>query len=419
MRSKPKGKSSNQELNIRLNSDVRDERLVEAQKTHEKHAKRFSGVIKLLVALVVFYFVSLFFLLPYDLWSFDTAYLFETISSHFKGFCEVVFGIAPSSGMTGRICQCLGAVIAGAALASCGAVFQGSFRNVMAGPSTMGVMSGGMLGCLLYLLSPAYTVSSAAVTIVQYDPTAPAPTFLETYGLQLCIFFGCLLAVLLVLGISIAAGRGRVSAPAMILSGSVFSTIVGTFTSMIQYSMIVTNPDDERIDAIRDIMLGNFSKVGNFEALLMFLIPVAICLVVLMFLRGRLNALAFGEDEATTMGVNVMFYRVVMTLIGTVLTASVVAYCGQIGFLGFMVPLIGRKIAGPDMRYLLPTCICLGAIMLLGIYDVAYFFNMSDTLNVFTSMIGCCVMLFTLMGKKGGARSASFEGGNRAGMGAR
>ena len=394
-----------------------DEALAEWQASERRHEKGFSGVVKLAVILFFFFWASVLFLLPYQMWSFDAAYLFETIESHFTGLFAFLFNTAPSPGMTGRFCQCLAAVIAGAALASCGAVFQGSFRNVMAGPSTMGVMGGCTLGCLIYLLL-FWDTGNSATGGSQLEgglgAVAAAVGVLHGYTFQILVFAGGIAAVLVVLAVSMAAGRGRVSAPAMILSGTVLSSMVGNLTSLIQYYMIVSDPSDERIEAIRDLMLGNFDGVSALQPLVVFAVPVIVCIIVLMLVRNRLNLLSLGEDEATVMGLNVRFYRILMVFVGTVLTASVVAFCGQIGFLGFMIPLIGRKLAGPDMRYLLPACACLGALLLLAVYDVAYFVGMQDSLNVFTSVLGCMVMVGLLLGKRGGARSAAFEGRDMA-----
>lgn len=396
---------------IRLHAPS-DAALLEYQEAERKHDKGFSGVIKLAVLLFFFYWVSVLFLLPYQMWSFDPAYIFETVERHFNGLFAFLFGTAANPGMEGRVCQCAGAVLAGAALASCGAVFQGTFKNVMAGPSTMGVMGGCMLGCLVYLLLfvDAHPVQAGPVSANEALEAAAQTTWVENHAFQMLVFAGGVLAVAIVLAVSMVAGRGRVSAPAMILSGTVLSSMVGNVTSLIQYVMIVSDPDDTRIDAIRDMMLGNFNDVSAVEPLFMFMVPVVLCLVALMLLRNRLNLLSLGEDEATTIGLNVRVYRLLMIGLGTLLTTSVVAFCGQLGFLGFMIPLVGRKLAGPDMRFLLPTCMLLGALLLLAVYDVAYFFGMSDTLNVFTSILGCTVMTALLVSKRGGARSAAFEG---------
>jgi len=386
----------------------------------KKHEKGFSGVIILAVILFVLFWVSVIFVVPYKQWSFDPAYLFESVSRNFSELFAFIFGTRAAPGISGKFLQCIAAMIAGCALASCGAVFQGSFRNVLAGPSTMGVMSGGTLGIMAYLLIFAEAHPEAAnISSSEELARAASRSFFEIYAQQLFVFAGSILAVALVLGISMAAGKGRVSAPAMIISGTVFSSMISSFIQLIQYYMIVKDPSDTRLDLIRDMMLGNFNDMTSFRTLGMMCVPILICLIILLCIRNRLNLLSLGEEEATVMGMNVMRYRILMTVLCTVMTACVVSFCGRIGFMGFMIPLVGRKIAGPNMRYLIPASMLLGALLLLTVFDVAYFFGMQDSLNIFTSTIGCIVMICVLIARKGGNPGETFQGRGPKSMGIR
>ena len=110
------------------------------------------GVVILAIILFVMFWISVLLIVPYKQWSFDPAYIFESVWRNFRELFAFVFGTRAAPGIMGKFYQCIAAMIAGSALATCGAVFQGSFRNVLAGPSTMGVMSGGTLGILVYLL---------------------------------------------------------------------------------------------------------------------------------------------------------------------------------------------------------------------------------------------------------------------------
>ena len=116
----------------------------------------------------------------------------------------------------------------------------------------------------------------------------------------------------------------------------------------------------------------------------------------------------FGIDEASVMGLNVRKYQSGIILAGTILTAIVVSFCGRIGFIGFMVPLIVRRFIGSDMRRLLPVSILAGAIILTVIYDIAYLIGVQDNISIVTGSIGCCVMLFTLL-RGGGKMNAARE----------
>lgn len=360
------------------------------------HNKKLPPVAVLAVALVFLFLASLVLIVPYRQWSFTPAFLFESVRSRIQQLYLFLLGGETPFGIT--VYQYLAVMLVGAALAACGAIFQGGFKNVLAGPSTMGVMSGGSLGCLLYLLF----FTSAA-----YDP-APAQAGLWTvYQQQICTLLGCFAGVALVLSVAAIAGRGRVSPSAMILSGTVFSSLTSNLFMLVQYYMILSDPSDTRIHALRDLMLGSFNGIYSAGTLLLMAVPILICLGALLLLRGRLNLLSLEEDEALTMGVNVRALRYGVIAAGTVLTAVVVAFCGRIGFLGFMIPLVGRKLAGPDLRRLLPVSMLLGAIFLVLVFDAAYIAGLTDSLNLFTSSIGGLVMLVALLSRKEGKRNAS------------
>lgn len=373
------------------------------QKQEKKHEKKVPFVLLLLLIWVGLFFSSLFFTVSYRQFDFSIAWVLKYVTLNMGNFYHFVMGNGAADGMDARFYQYLVIALAGAALAACGVIFQGAFKNLLAGPSSMGVMAGGTLGCTIYLCFFSASTGEAVV----YDAAERAEAYMESgilhrYAPQLSVLLGCLGGVLFVMAVATMAGRGgKLSSSAMVVSGSVFSAIVGNITMLAQYWMLLQDPEDTRVEAIRNMMMGNFNLVGRPEVLAMMGIPIGCCLICLIALRGRLNLLSFGDEEAASMGLNAPLYRNLVVAIGTILTASVVAFCGHVGFLGFMVPLIGRKIAGPDLRQLIPVSLPLGAILLTIIFDVSYFIGLSDSLNVVTSAIGCVVMAIILVTKKG------------------
>lgn len=393
----------NGQVNTRIRLKGREEPWDAAESRGSPPRRKMSVIAALAIALFFLFWFSLLFIVPYRQWSLSPAYIFESVKSRFSQFYAFFTGGHSEFGIT--VYQYLAVIVTGAALAACGTVFQGSLRNVLAGPSTMGVMAGGTLGFMVYLL--LFTSGDASYVFSEADLDAWAGrSFFEIYGLQLFALLGCFASVALTVGVATAAGRGRLSAPAMILSGTVFSAITGGISNLIQYYMILTDPYDTRIEAVRELMMGSFNRINGPVPLLMMAAPILLCLAVLVLLRHRLNLLSLSEDEALTIGVNIRAYRYVMIAVGTVITAFVVAFCGHIGFLGFMVPLVGRKLAGPDMAKLLPVAMLTGAILLTLVFDVAYICGLTDYLNLFTSSIGGAVMLVTLLRKGGAGRAA-------------
>ena len=368
-------------------------------------------ILPLCTGLFFLFWCSLLFVVPWDEFFFTPAWVFSHVQDQFHYLHSFLFGENKGNfGIT--VYQYLAVMTVGAGLSACGAIFQGSFRNVLAGPSTMGVMSGGSLGCLLYLL--IFTESFSEVGLL--DPTTADLeayanlTFFEYYAQQICTLLGCFAAVILVLGVSTAAGKGKLSASAMIISGMVFSAVTSNITLVIQYVIIVQDPSDSRIEAIQDLMMGTFNNITTLRTLLLMAVPVLICLAVLLVEKKRMNLLSLSDEEAQTMGINLKKYRYFCVGAGTVITAFVVSFCGHIGFLGFMVPLISRKICGPDLKKLIPVSMLMGAILLTVIYDAARVAGLTDYLNLFTSSIGCCVMAVTLIFRRGGEGNAAVKG---------
>lgn len=379
-----------------------------------KRGKALSTTAVLGIILFFLFVISLLFTVSYKDWVFSPAWIFESVKRRLEQLYLFFFAGGSPIGIT--VYQYLAVVLAGAGLAACGAILQGSFRNVLAGPSTMGVMSGGSLGCMLFLI--LFNSSDAEITHTVADLAAYANRdIFEMYGRQLCTFLGCIGGVALILAVATLAGKGRLSASAMIISGTVFSSLTGNISMLIQYYLIKNNPYDARIDTVRNLMMGSFNSITIWQQVVFLAVPILVCLALLMAVGGRLNLLSLGEDEALTMGVDIRKLRYVMVAVTTIISAAVIASCGHIGFLGFMVPLIGRKLVGPNMRVLLPNCMLLGGILLVVIFDVAYFFGLTDYLNLFTSGIGCVVMIMTLLHKKGGAADAVIQRRNSPDMG--
>jgi iron complex transport system permease protein len=85
---------------------------------------------------------------------------------------------------------------------------------------------------------------------------------------------------------------------------------------------------------------------------------------VLFYLAGQLNVAPLGEAEAQALGVRIHRLRWIGLLVASVVTASVVAISGPIGFVGLVCPHLARLIVGHDQRRLLPIATALAAALL-------------------------------------------------------
>jgi len=78
-----------------------------------------------------------------------------------------------------------------------------------------------------------------------------------------------------------------------------------------------------------------------------------------------LNALSLGEETAATLGVDTSRFRQEIFALTSLLTGTLVAVSGGIGFVGLMLPHILRLLVGADHRRLLPVAVLAGAIFLI------------------------------------------------------
>jgi iron complex transport system permease protein len=108
-----------------------------------------------------------------------------------------------------------------------------------------------------------------------------------------------------------------------------------------------------------------------------------------------------GEEEARSLGVNVSVLRMTFIIISAILGSLTVALCGIIGWVGLVVPHIGRMVAGPDNRLLLPVCIFIGAMFLLLVDNISRLvFPVEIPIGILTSILG--IPIFTVILKRSG-----------------
>lgn len=79
----------------------------------------------------------------------------------------------------------------------------------------------------------------------------------------------------------------------------------------------------------------------------------------------QLNVMTIGDETATTLGIPVARFRLVVFVVGALITGVMVAFSGIIGFVGLMVPHIARILVGGDYTRVLPASALIGASFLL------------------------------------------------------
>ncbi|WP_122871332.1 FecCD family ABC transporter permease [Campylobacter showae] len=304
------------------------------------------------------------------------------VAEIFASLKSLLFGSPPSNEQAHavitqiRLPRIAFAVLVGAALSAAGAVYQGLFKNPLVSPDILGVSSGAAVG--------------ASIAIILSLPVLYVSLMSFGFGLA---------AVFAVVFLSQLIARGKLNVIIMVLSGVVISSLFGAFSSLLKFLA----DSENKLPEITFWLMGSLARTGGYQNALYMLGVTALCSVPLFLLRFRLNILAFGEEEAKAMGVNVKFYSFIIICASTLLTASSMAFCGIIGWVGLIVPHIARSIVGANFNALLPASMLIGALFLLVVDTIAGCAMASEIpLGIITSLIGAPVFIYLLYQSKKG-----------------
>ena len=280
----------------------------------------------------------------------------------------VLFGI--------RLPRTGAAICVGACLAAAGACYQAIFRNPLVSPDILGVSAGAGLGAVLGIFLS-----------------------LPVAGIQLLAFLGGMAAVGLVV-VVVASLRGRESVLTLILGGVVIGALAGACTSLLK---VLADPYDQ-LPAITFWLLGSLAAVNGSDIL--SVLPFAVLgLVPLVALRWRIGVLSLDDDEAQALGIPVRRTRLLVIGCATLITSSVVAIAGVIGWVGLVIPHIARMLVGPGFTRLLPASALLGAAYLLLVDTLARTLSDNEVpLGILTAVVGAPFFLWLLArGRRGWA----------------
>ena len=238
-----------------------------------------------------------------------------------------------------RVPRVLTAMIAGGALAASGAQMQAVFRNPLADPHVMGVSGGAGLGAAIATM--ALGTSAALFT---------------GFTVALAAFVGAFLAAALVVAVS---ARFR-SVTTLLVFGVMLGFIFSALSSVLQYTA-----GEESLKLFYSWMAGSFSGCRYVEVALMA--GALLVGLVLAFVNGKgLDIILFGEEYATLSGASTRRILVLSMLSTCLMTGTVTAFCGPLGFVGIVAPHLARRLTGSSAhRQVLPYSLATGATLAL------------------------------------------------------
>ncbi len=280
-----------------------------------------------------------------------------------------------------RIPKAFTAVLAGCGLSVGGLQMQTLFRNPLAGPDVLGITAGASLGVAAIMLAGGSIVTLYTIRELGLS------------GSWLIIAASCLGAagiMLLVMAIS-GAVRDNVM---MLIIGVMMGTITISVISIWQY---FSSPE-----LVKDYLIWNFGSLGAVTGNQLSLLTVAVVTgLVISFLSSKLlDALLLGENYARSMGLTVRRARFIIICSTSILTGSITAFCGPIGFIGIAVPHMARPLFNSSShRILIPGCCLIGSVLML-LCDIFAQLPGSQTvlpINIVTALIGAPVVIWIIL----------------------
>lgn len=235
-----------------------------------------------------------------------------------------------------RLPRVLAAALVGGALGVAGALLQGLLRNPLADPYVTGTSAGAALG------------SVAAVAF-------GGPALLT----PLAAFTGALGSVAIVWRLARIGGRTTVLT--VLLAGIVISSFAGAVVTLL---IVASDRLALRLRAVLDVLIGGVSTRGGAELVVAFLI-IAGATVWALALARSLDAYAFGEETAATLGVDTDRTTWSVLVATALLAGAAVALAGLVSFVGLVVPHALRPLVGARHVVLVPACLLGGAAALV------------------------------------------------------
>jgi len=235
-----------------------------------------------------------------------------------------------------RLPRVLGAALVGSALAGAGALLQGLLRNPLADPFVTGTSAGASLGAVI-----AVAVGASAAVV------------------PLAAFVGAMLSIALVWRLARLGGRTTVLT--VLLGGVVLTSFSG---AVVTFVLVSSDRLALRLRAVLGWLQGGVSVISWSELLVATLV-VAIGIAAALLLAPRIDAYAFGEETAASLGIDLDRTTAAVLATTALLTGAAVAIAGLIGFVGLVVPHALRFLLGATHRRLLVASLPAGALVLV------------------------------------------------------
>lgn len=273
-----------------------------------------------------------------------------------------------------RLPRVLTGALVGLTLGVAGALTQTFTRNPLGTPDIIGVTSGASVGAVAAIVVGGGTYSVSSIVLAGGIPVAAT--------------IGALVAAVAVYGLG---WRGGVQSYRLVLVGIGVSATLDAVTSYLLVRAKITVAA-----AASQWLVGSLSST-SWSSVWPLLVVAAIAVPLALATSAALGIGQLGDEVATGVGLTVQRHRLVVIALAVVLTAAAVAAAGPVGFVAFVVPQIGLRLAGTNRPPLLLAG-ALGAVLVLAADLLARSaFPWQVPVGIVTTVIGAPYLIWLLV----------------------
>ena len=190
---------------------------------------------------------------------------------------------------------------------------------------------------------------------------------------------------IIAVGLTYLSGTGKGhNMNTIVLAGIMIGSL---FSALVSFVKFVADSESQ-LPAITYWLMGSLAS-ASYKTLLLGAPFIIVGIFVLYLLRWRLNILMLSEDEAKSSGTNIKLLRTITIIAATMVTGSCVSMCGQVGWVGLIIPHMCRMKFGNNHLSLVPASISIGAVFMVIVDTIARSLVATEIpISILTAIVG-------------------------------
>lgn len=163
----------------------------------------------------------------------------------------------------------------------------------------------------------------------------------------------------------------------------------------------LADPYDKLVQIVFWLM-GSFQTATWDSVWSVFLVTTIGTFLIAAF-SWRLNIMSQDDEQAISLGVDVVKWRIIYVTITTLMVAICVSACGSIGWIGLIIPHIARSLVGSEHRRLIFVSAFLGGSLMLLMDTLARSLLSSEIpISIVTSLLGAPFLGYLILHQRKG-----------------